>query len=74
MAQSPNFFRKPAPAREPPRGHELKLRCVECAEPASFGEGSCLHRGIEGTWWCSDHAPERLRHPSRSLPQIENSP
>lgn len=57
MARKTEFFRKAPEKPPPPSGHEMHFRCIECSEPACYGEGVSLLRGIEGTWYCSDCVP-----------------
>ena len=53
---------KPA-AKASPKHQPHDFRCDECGRPGMFGEGVHLLKGIEGSWYCSKHAPDHLKHP-----------
>lgn len=44
--------------------------CPPCTHPGCtkmgvFGERVALLKGEDGTWYCSEHAPERLKRPNQ---------
>jgi hypothetical protein len=37
--------------------HDGERRCYVCGQPARFGFGVHLRRGLEGRWTCAAHRP-----------------